>query len=189
MLHGADADIDGLAERAVRFVTDRIETIGRSPLGRTIPPSDLMPLFDGAIARGGLGADRAWSLFETAVAPNTVALDGPRYLAFIPMSPCSAAIWMDAVVGASSPPGNAGATRIGPPGDGHRVELTVQPVDDLRLDALAANSHPQGAVTARLRAEDAKLGEAIRLLETHAGQFGMLWHLVGQFVQVFEIVG
>ena len=31
-----------------------------------------------------------------------MALDGPRYLAFIPMSPSAAAIWFDALVGAAS---------------------------------------------------------------------------------------
>ena len=59
-------------------------------------------MFEGAITPDGLGVDRAWDLFETAVADHTLALDGPRYLAFIPMSPAAAAIWMDAVVGATS---------------------------------------------------------------------------------------
>ncbi len=71
-------------------------------LGKTTPPEQLLPLFEGAITRDGLGADRAWDLFETAVTPHTVALDGPRYLAFIPMAPAAAAVWMDCIVGASS---------------------------------------------------------------------------------------
>ncbi len=72
------------------------------PLGRTTPPDQLLPLFEGAITPGGLGVAAAWDVFETAVTPHTVALDGPRYLAFIPMSPSASAIWMDCVVGASS---------------------------------------------------------------------------------------
>ncbi len=72
------------------------------PLGKTTPPNELLPLFTGAITAEGLGVDAAWDMFETAVTPHTVALDGPRYLAFIPMSPAAAAIWMDCVVGASS---------------------------------------------------------------------------------------
>ena len=98
-LHGQQADIGDLPERVVRLITDRLEN---TELGRTIPPSQLLPMFDGAITNDGLGIDRAWDLFETAVAPHTLALDGPRYLAFIPMSPAAAAIWMDAVVGATS---------------------------------------------------------------------------------------
>src|SRR4029450_6200106 len=35
------------------------------------------------------------------VDPFTVALDGPRYLAFIPMSPSVVSMWMDALVGAA----------------------------------------------------------------------------------------
>ncbi len=98
-LHGPDADIDDLPARAVRLITDRL---ANTELGRTTPPSELLPLFEDAITSHGLGVDRAWSLFETAVADHTLALDGPRYLAFIPMSPAAAAIWMDAVVGATS---------------------------------------------------------------------------------------
>ncbi len=100
MLHGPDADIGDLADQVRRLIDDRIGA--GVELGRTVSPDGLLPLFDGAITADGLGAAQAWRLFETAVAPNTVALDGPRYLAFIPMAPAAAAIWMDAVVGATS---------------------------------------------------------------------------------------
>jgi aromatic-L-amino-acid decarboxylase len=98
-LHGPDADIGDLPDRAVRLIIDRL---ANTELGRTTPPAELLPLFEGAITAGGLGVDDAWDMFETAVMPHTLALDGPRYLAFIPMSPSAAAIWMDAVVGATS---------------------------------------------------------------------------------------
>ena len=76
--------------------------VGRTELGRTAPAHAIVPLLDRAITPGGLGVEAAWGVFERAVDPFTVALDGPRYLAFIPMSPSVAAIWMDALVGASS---------------------------------------------------------------------------------------
>ena len=98
-LHGPDAAIDDLPERVTRLITERL---GNTELGVTTPPAELLPLFDGAITPGGLGVDAAWTRFEQAVADHTVALDGPRYLGFIPMSPAAAAIWMDAVVGATS---------------------------------------------------------------------------------------
>jgi glutamate/tyrosine decarboxylase-like PLP-dependent enzyme len=98
-LHGPDADIGDLPERVVRLIT---EHLADTRLGRTTPPSELLPLFDGAITAAGIGVDRAWDTFETAVKAHTVALDGPRYLGFIPMSPSTAAIWMDAVVAATS---------------------------------------------------------------------------------------
>jgi glutamate/tyrosine decarboxylase-like PLP-dependent enzyme len=98
-LHGPDAAIADLPERVVRLITDRLAS---TSLGVTTPPSELVPLFEGAITPEGLGVDRAWALFEDAVAAHTIALDGPRYLGFIPMSPAAVAIWMDAVVGATS---------------------------------------------------------------------------------------
>lgn len=98
-LHGPDAAIDDLAERAVAYIQERV---ARTQLGRTAPAAEIEPLLAGAITPGGLGVERAWDVFSTAVDPFTVALDGPRYLAFIPMSPSVASIWMDAVVGASS---------------------------------------------------------------------------------------
>jgi aromatic-L-amino-acid decarboxylase len=98
-LHGPDAAIDDLPQRVARLISDRL---GNTALGVTTPPAELLPLFDGAITPDGLGVDGAWARFEHAVAAHTVALDGPRYLGFIPMSPAAAAIWMDAVVGATS---------------------------------------------------------------------------------------
>ncbi len=98
-MHGSDASIDDLSERVMAWIQNRLAGV---PLGKTTAPNELLPLFTGAITAEGLGVDAAWDMFETAVTPHTVALDGPRYLAFIPMSPAAAAIWMDCVVGASS---------------------------------------------------------------------------------------
>ena len=98
-LHGTDASIDDLPERVVAWIQNRLAGV---PLGKTTPPNELLPLFEGGITAEGLGVSAAWDMFETAVTPHTVALDGPRYLAFIPMSPSAAAIWMDCIVGASS---------------------------------------------------------------------------------------
>ncbi len=98
-LHGPDAAIDDLPERVARLIAARL---ANTTLGVTTPAAELLPLFEGAITAEGLGVVRAWDRFEHAVAAHTVALDGPRYLGFIPMSPAASAIWMDAVVGATS---------------------------------------------------------------------------------------
>jgi glutamate/tyrosine decarboxylase-like PLP-dependent enzyme len=99
-LHGPHAPSDELERRVAQLIRARIT---RGPdIGKTTPPDELLPLFDAAITPTGLGVERSWELFETAVADHTVALDGPRYLAFIPMAPAASAIWMDAVVGATS---------------------------------------------------------------------------------------
>jgi glutamate/tyrosine decarboxylase-like PLP-dependent enzyme len=98
-LHGPDARIDDLADRVVEYIHRRV---ARTELGRTAPAGEIVPLLAGAITERGLGVDGAWDVFERAVDPFTVALDGPRYLAFIPMSPSVASVWMDALVGAAS---------------------------------------------------------------------------------------
>jgi aromatic-L-amino-acid decarboxylase len=98
-LHGPDAAIDDLAQRAAALIAARAS---QTALGRTAPRDVIEPLLAGAITPSGLGVGPAWDLFLAAVDHYTVALDGPRYLAFIPMSPAPVAIWMDAVVGATS---------------------------------------------------------------------------------------
>jgi aromatic-L-amino-acid decarboxylase len=98
-LHGPAADIGDLPGLVARLITDRL---ANTDLGRTATAAELEPQFEGAVTSAGLGIEAAWELFDRSVMPNTVALDGPRYLGFIPMSPAAAAIWMDAVVGATS---------------------------------------------------------------------------------------
>jgi glutamate/tyrosine decarboxylase-like PLP-dependent enzyme len=99
MLHGPGAPVGDLGERVRRLIEQRI---ANSELGRTADAGDVEPLLEGAITPHGLGVGAAWDLFDQAVATNSVALDGPRYLGFIPMAPSVAAVWMDAVVGATS---------------------------------------------------------------------------------------
>ena len=98
-LHGPDARIDDLPDRVVEYIHRRV---ARTHLGRTAPADTIVPLLDGAITASGLGVAGAWDVFARAVDPFTVALDGPRYLAFIPMSPSVVSVWMDALVGAAS---------------------------------------------------------------------------------------
>ena len=98
-LHGDGAIPAELARRFAAFIDDRI---ANAPLGRTLPPSEMMPLLDGVITHDGLGPDAAWQRFAEQVSPNTVGLDSERYLAFIPVSPSAAGVWMDAAVSAAT---------------------------------------------------------------------------------------
>lgn len=98
-LHGADALPAGFSERVSAHIDARI---AHAPLGRTVPPSVMEPLLAGAITTEGLGVDAAWQLYLDHVEPNTVGLDSERFLAFIPVSPSAAGVWMDAMVGAAT---------------------------------------------------------------------------------------
>ena len=64
------------------------------------------PILDAALAGSindrGLGVDEAWQRFEQVVAPNNIGLDSERFLAFIPLSPSVATVWMDAIVSAAN---------------------------------------------------------------------------------------
>lgn len=99
MLHGPDAAVGDLADRATAWIRDRL---AGSPLGRVGDRAGLRSALAGAISDAGLGLDRSWSLFTDHVARETVGLDSERFLAFIPMSPSVAATWMDAIVGTAS---------------------------------------------------------------------------------------
>jgi glutamate/tyrosine decarboxylase-like PLP-dependent enzyme len=93
-----------LAELATAHVVGRLRA--GAPLGRSSTAAEVSASFAPVLPTGipqlGLGVEAAWRVFRDAVDHHTVGLDSPRYLAFIPMAPSTAAVWMDAVVGASS---------------------------------------------------------------------------------------
>ena len=98
-MHGADSEVGDLPARATAWIHDRI---AHSPVGRTADPHALADALAGGITDAGLGLDAAWAQFVDVVAPNSIGLDSERFLAFIPMSPSAAAVWMDTVVSAAN---------------------------------------------------------------------------------------
>ena len=98
-LHGAAGFPPHVAASVADWIAARVE---HAPLGRTLAPSEMYPLLDGTFTAGGLGADEAWRRFVERVVPNTVGLDSERYLAFIPVAPSAAGVWMEAAVGAAT---------------------------------------------------------------------------------------
>lgn len=98
-LHGREAVPSNLGELVTAWIRDRV---AGAPLGRTATAAELSPLFRDSITPGGLGAEQAWQRFTERVVPNTVGIDSERFLAFIPVSPSAASVWMDAAVGAAS---------------------------------------------------------------------------------------
>ncbi len=98
-LHGPEALPPEFGRTVAEWMQARVE---HAPLGRPVEPSEMSPLLDGTITASGLGVDAAWQRFVERVAPNTVSLDSERYLAFIPVSPSVAGVWMEAAVGAAT---------------------------------------------------------------------------------------
>ena len=99
LLHGVDSDVGDLSERAVEWIKRRL---ANSPIGVIGDKPSLDSALAGSVNDAGLGLDEAWRQFETTVAPNTIGLDSERFLAFIPLSPSVATVWMDAIVSAAN---------------------------------------------------------------------------------------
>lgn len=78
------------------------DRIAHSPAGVIGDKGWLDANLSGSITDDGLGLDGAWRLFSDVAAPNNIGLDSERFLAFIPMSPSVAAVWMDAITGTAN---------------------------------------------------------------------------------------
>jgi glutamate/tyrosine decarboxylase-like PLP-dependent enzyme len=98
-LHGPHSEVGDLPARAAAWMQARI---AESPLGLIGDKPMLDAALRHSITDGGLGLDGAWEMFAGVVAPNNIGLDSERFLAFIPLSPSAAGIWMDAIVGTAN---------------------------------------------------------------------------------------
>ena len=86
-------------ERAVEWIKQRL---ANSPVGVIGDKPALDVALAGSVIDAGLGLDEAWQRFEEVVAPNNIGLDSERFLAFIPLSPSVASVWMDTMVSAAN---------------------------------------------------------------------------------------
>ena len=99
MLHGPNSAVGDLDRRAVEWIKERL---ANSPVGVIGDKPSLDIALAGSVTDAGLGLDQAWQQFEDVVAPNTIGLDSERFLAFIPLSPSVASVWMDTIVSAAN---------------------------------------------------------------------------------------
>jgi glutamate/tyrosine decarboxylase-like PLP-dependent enzyme len=99
-VHRFDDDARLVMTLAQRFVADRLAA--GAALGATATPDALATELGETITERGLGVAEAFRRFDTVVAPATIGLDSPRFLAFIPAAPTAASALFDAVVSASS---------------------------------------------------------------------------------------
>ena len=100
-LHGRDSDVGDLGNRAVDWIKQHLT---HSPVGVIGDKPSLDAALADSVTDAGLGLDGAWQRFADVVAPNNIGLDSERFLAFIPLSPSVASVWMDTIVSAGSFP-------------------------------------------------------------------------------------
>jgi glutamate/tyrosine decarboxylase-like PLP-dependent enzyme len=100
-VHTFDADTDRLLQQAIEYSRTRLR-LDPVPLDGPKPPEVLRAQAGQTITKEGLGGDEALRVFSEVLAPATLSVDNPRYLAFIPAAPTEAATLFDLVVGASS---------------------------------------------------------------------------------------
>jgi glutamate/tyrosine decarboxylase-like PLP-dependent enzyme len=101
LLHGDGSDVGDLSDRAVDWIKQHLS---HSPVGVIGDKPSLDAALAGSVTDAGLGLDDAWQRFAQVVAPNNIGLDSERFLAFIPLSPSVASVWMDTIVSAGSFP-------------------------------------------------------------------------------------
>lgn len=93
----------------MRRLMDRVVSFSLARIGHEVEslqsppdPDDLDRALRGAITPAGLGPDAAFDLFSTAIAPNCLAVDNPRFLAFVAHPPSTAATILDMAISAST---------------------------------------------------------------------------------------
>lgn len=100
-MHTYDAETDGLARSVIDYALTRIR-MDPPPLDRARPSEELSRIAGPTITEEGLGGQEALRVFGDVLAPATISVDHPRFLAFVPAAPTEAAVLADLVVGASS---------------------------------------------------------------------------------------
>jgi L-2,4-diaminobutyrate decarboxylase len=99
-MHEYDAETEALARAILEHVQARIAN--PVPLDKSVPPEVLDERAGRTITEGGLGADQALRIWSEVLAPATISIDHPAFLAFIPGAPTKASILFDLAISASS---------------------------------------------------------------------------------------
>lgn len=95
------ADTEALARSIFEEVLAR-QRADPLPLGGIRSSDQLERVLHASITRDGLGGEEAFRRFTNELIPAIVAIDHPRYLAFIPHAPTQASVFIDLLVSAAS---------------------------------------------------------------------------------------
>ena len=100
-MHRFDESAEALARAIFEYALERVR-MDPPPLDGTRSPDELAAAAGETITANGLGGAEALRVFAEVLAPATISIDHPRFLAFVPAAPTEASILFDLVVGASS---------------------------------------------------------------------------------------
>ena len=100
-MHELTPELRALGEGILAAALERLAA-DPPALGRTLPPADVAALAGAAVTPEGLGAEEALRRFRDVLLPLTVAIDHPRYLAFIPSAPTAASALVELLLSAGS---------------------------------------------------------------------------------------
>lgn len=100
-MHSLTPETEALARTILDLVLARMRQ-DPSPLGGVATPQELHHLAGTSITPEGIGGQEALRRWVEELAPATVAVDHPRYLAFIPHAPTETSVFFDLLIGASA---------------------------------------------------------------------------------------
>jgi glutamate/tyrosine decarboxylase-like PLP-dependent enzyme len=100
-LHGLTGETEQLAQHVLDLILAR-QHQDPWPLGAPVTPEELERRVGQSITPAGIGPTAALDRWVEGLHPANIAVDHPRYLAFIPHAPTETSIIFDALVGASA---------------------------------------------------------------------------------------
>ena len=101
LLHELTPELRALGERMLAAALERLAA-DPPELGRELPPDELAALAGACVTPDGLGPQEALRRFRDVLLPLTVAIDHPRYFAFIPSAPTAASAFVELLLSAHS---------------------------------------------------------------------------------------
>ena len=99
-MHELTPELRALGEGILAAALERLAA--EPGLGGTAPPAEVAALAGASITAGGLGPEEALRRFRDVLLPLTIAIDHPRYLAFIPSAPTPASAFVELLLSAGS---------------------------------------------------------------------------------------
>src|SRR4051812_20392767 len=99
-MHSVTPEIEAAAEGVFEYARDRLRSQPRRfATART--PAEMQAAVGDTVTEDGIGADAALRLFAETLAPASVPVENPRFLAYIPTAPTPASKLFDMALSAT----------------------------------------------------------------------------------------